>query len=228
MKQSEVYNETKAGKVRQLMTPQAIAGKLRDANDEELLESAYKWCDQCWNYECPEGMTWWKWSHWLGRYLFLFEWDVEEETEGEKKSAITQLSNKVNLFEQAAQARKAILNYADKCGVKASVVSLKLVKATPMGIAGWATAGETDPGLGGRPKRQLGRTVRDGSAPRNGTKTKVAAAVIAEACEEESEDDVPIVALKATTKEKAQAKMRTDVDAKQKATAKARQRKGQR
>ena len=148
VKQTEVYSEIKAGKVRQFITPQAIAGKLGDANDEELLESAYKWCDQCWNYECPEGMTWWKWSHWLGRYLFLFEWDVEEEMEGEKKSAITQISNKVNLFEQAAQERKAILNYAEKCGVKASMVSLELVKATPLGIAGWATAGEPDPCFG--------------------------------------------------------------------------------
>lgn len=154
-KQTELYSETKAGKKRRWMTPQAIAGILGDATDPDNLRSAYKWCDECWTYEDPDETVWWKWSSWLGRYLFLYEEEVEEEMEGEKHSSPTQLQNKVNLFEQAALERKSILNYALKFKLKPNLVSIDLVKASKLGIQGWAEAGEPDNKAGGRPPKMI-------------------------------------------------------------------------
>jgi hypothetical protein len=151
-KRNELWTRTQAGKKRQFMTPKQIAAHLGDAKDPDCISQAEQWTQACWDHVDPDGKPWYKWHSVLGIYLFLYEWEIEEEMDGETTTAMTNLTNSKNMFEEAATQRKAVLNFAAKHDMTEYQVSVAMVKESDLGIDGWAAAGEPE-SLGGRKRK---------------------------------------------------------------------------
>ena len=151
-KTTETYTDQRAGFKRAWMLPVGIAAKLGDANSPECLDASWKWCDECW-YSKDEKQSWTKWSSWLDTYLYLFEWEEETEMTGERSANLVKTFSEKNLFEQTSLERKAMMNFAEAKKKKLVQVSIEMIKATDLGVEGWAKAGTPTSFLGGRPNK---------------------------------------------------------------------------
>ena len=177
LKTHEQATETTTGKRRAWFTPTGLAAFLGSASDTECQEQAANWNESCFSYKDPKGYSWFKWSHGLRTYLFLYEWEIEKEDEVERHSIKAEVCSSENLFKKAATERKAVLNYAQQHGKKESQVTLDDVRKHHWGIEGWANANANEVAInvsGGRRTSTRGLAREDSDLPSVGRQAPVA------------------------------------------------------